>query len=85
MAARPGQVYDEVAVEAPYPRDDAFRFVNGANSSSAIPLSPSRGEVILPLSKFTISDGQRYGLALRPVRIADGVPGDQRGWDLIKG
>ena len=25
MAARPGQVYDEVAVEAPYPRDDAFR------------------------------------------------------------
>ena len=25
MAARPGRVYDEVAVEAPYPRADAFR------------------------------------------------------------
>jgi NitT/TauT family transport system ATP-binding protein len=25
MAARPGRVYEEVAVEAPYPRDEAFR------------------------------------------------------------
>ena len=25
MAARPGRVHDEVAVDAPYPRDDAFR------------------------------------------------------------
>ena len=25
MAARPGRVFDEIAVDAPYPRDDAFR------------------------------------------------------------
>ena len=25
MAARPGRVFDELAVDAPYPRDEAFR------------------------------------------------------------
>ena len=25
MAARPGRVFEEVAVDAPYPRDEAFR------------------------------------------------------------
>ncbi len=25
MAARPGRVFDEIAVDAPYPRDEAFR------------------------------------------------------------
>ena len=29
MAARPGRVFDEVAVDAPYPRDDAFPHVAG--------------------------------------------------------
>ena len=55
MAARPGRVFDEIAVDAPYPRDEAFR-----TSPDYAALCRDTSDVLVDAMNATGADDDRH-------------------------
>ena len=66
------------------PQVTDYRFVKGATVASTLPLPASGGSVVFRPTRYEIEDGARYGVEVRVVRVADGVPSLSSFGDFIK-
>lgn len=66
------------------PQPGDMRYVCGATAASTAALPASGGNVVFSPARFVVEDGQRYGVEVRVVRTADGVPSEPAFGDFLK-
>ena len=66
------------------PQPGDLRFVCGATAASVAPLPASGDSVVFSPTRYVVNDGQRYGVEVRVVRTADGVPSEPVFGDFLK-
>ena len=66
------------------PRACEFRAICGVGARSTAPLPPSGGSIAFQRARFAVPEGQRFGFALKVIRLADGATSSEFAGEAVR-